>query len=127
MDQVPAVSGALRLRQRKLHQRLEHSRQRPLKNHHHRQLASGEQEFYCHHCLTVFKRKNHPIVIIRLLQAFGYQLENGIPIESWFKDPEDRELLKLLPFLEMIVDKSAHDVRPYLREEYKLFTHIPPD
>lgn len=41
VDQVPPLPGALRLRQRKLHQRLEHSRQRPVKDHHHRQLTSG--------------------------------------------------------------------------------------
>ena len=52
------------------------------------------------------------------LQAFGFQLRNGIPIESWYSDEADHELLDLLPFLERCA--VADDVRPLVQAQFKL-------
>ena len=54
--------------------------------------------------------------------AFGYQIDNGIPIESWFDDPNDTELLKLEQFLESL--HSVDDVRTVVRSTFQTYKLI---
>lgn len=49
-------------------------------------------------------------------QVFQLQVNNGIPIKSWFDDPSDCALISLLPFLETLVD--ADDVRPIIANRF---------
>lgn len=59
------------------------------------------------------------IPFIVCLQAYGFQLDNGVPIESWYDNPNDNELIKLLPFLEFLAE--SQDVQPIIRQRYQTY------
>ena len=54
--------------------------------------------------------------------AYGYQIDHGIPIESWYDDDTDTELLKLIGFLRKITE--VDDVKPIIREQFKTYQLI---
>ncbi|XP_077227096.1 uncharacterized protein LOC143860392 [Tasmannia lanceolata] len=56
------------------------------------------------------------VIIDNSPQVFRLQVNNGIPIQTWFDDPSDCELISLLPFLETLVD--ADDVRPIIAKRF---------
>ena len=63
--------------------------------------------------LRIFNRHYKDIIIIDNNPiSYALNKDNGIPIESWFDDPNDTELLKLLPFLKFL--SKVNDVRPFI-------------
>ncbi|KAE9610388.1 putative protein-serine/threonine phosphatase [Lupinus albus] len=49
-------------------------------------------------------------------QVFRLQVNNGIPIKSWYDDKLDCALMSLLPFLEILADSD--DVRPIIAQRF---------
>ncbi|KAK8950140.1 hypothetical protein KSP40_PGU017163 [Platanthera guangdongensis] len=52
------------------------------------------------------------VIVDNSPQVFRLQVDNGIPIKSWFDDPADQALKSLLPFLESLA--YTDDVRPLI-------------
>ncbi|RYY69434.1 hypothetical protein EON63_23680 [archaeon] len=55
--------------------------------------------------------------------AYAYQLDNGVPIESWYDDDSDTELLKLLAFLKRIQVTHTH-THTHTHIHNHIHTHI---
>jgi len=68
--------------------------------------------------LGVLGRGLHRTVLVdNSPHAYAYQVNNGIPIESWYDDESDTELLKLIGFLKKL--HGQDDFRPLVRDHFK--------
>ena len=62
--------------------------------------------------LKIFDRKvNNMIIIDNNPLSYDNNIENGIPILSWYDNINDNELLKLLPLLKYMSNPNVPDVR----------------
>ena len=44
--------------------------------------------------------------------AYTFDSDNGLPIKTWLEDPDDKELMKLVPILEFL--SKTKDVRKFI-------------
>ena len=58
------------------------------------------------------------VIVDNATYSFGYQLDNGVPIVSWYDDYADRELLNLIEYLRALA--GADDVREVNSRTFKL-------
>jgi CTD small phosphatase-like protein 2 len=58
------------------------------------------------------------IIIDNSIEAFSYHLDYGIPILSWYDQPNDRCLLDLLPCLRKLAD--ADDITDVTKPTFRL-------
>ena len=56
------------------------------------------------------------IIIDNNPKSYMLNKENGIPIKTWVEDINDRELIKLIPYLTFLGNENIEDVRPFLKQ-----------
>jgi CTD small phosphatase-like protein 2 len=96
----------------------------------HRRLIS--HRMYRHHCfqspegyyvkdLRVIANRplSHMVLVDNSVYSFAYQLDNGVPIVSFYREPpKDEEMLHLTYYLQTLA--AADDVRPQNRAAFEL-------
>ena len=56
------------------------------------------------------------IIVDNNPRSYILNKENGLPIKTWLDDVNDRELVKLIPYLEFLGNEYIEDVRPILSQ-----------
>ena len=78
--------------------------------------------------LSIFEsddlKLNEMIILDDSIQAFAYQLNNGVPILKFDSKSEDNELKNILPFLLMLSDPNIGDVRTLISEKFNLSKRV---
>ena len=59
------------------------------------------------------------VLVDNSVYSFAYQIDNGIPIISYYDDPNDEELLHLMFYMKTLA--SAEDLRIQNRKAFELF------
>jgi len=58
------------------------------------------------------------VIIDNSAYSFGFNVNNGVPILSYYDHPEDKELFHLMDYLRMLV--KVNDVREVNKEAFRL-------
>jgi CTD small phosphatase-like protein 2 len=66
------------------------------------------------------RRLEETVLVDNAAYSFAYQIDNGIPIISWYEDPKDKELYSLINYLRSLI--NAYDVREVNRQTFSLRT-----
>lgn len=64
------------------------------------------------------RRLQDVVLVDNAVYSFAHQLDNGVPIVSWFEDQEDKELWHLMKYLAVLAE--AEDVRQVNRATFRL-------
>mmetsp|Transcript_28668 Transcript_28668/g.51039 ORF Transcript_28668/g.51039 Transcript_28668/m.51039 type:complete len:403 (+) Transcript_28668:805-2013(+) len=66
------------------------------------------------------RRLQDIVIVDNAAYSFAYQLDNGIPIISWYSDPADKELFNLVHYLKVLA--VVDDIRVVNRQTFHLHT-----
>jgi len=83
-----------------------------------RESCTNHQGNYVKDLSRLGRELKNCIIIDNSESSYLFHRQNAIPIESWFDDENDTELLDLIPLLEHIT--TVDDVRPVLQKSYGL-------
>jgi CTD small phosphatase-like protein 2 len=89
-----------------------------------------KHRLYRDHCVTFEKQfvkdlrilnrdLNNVLIVDNIIYSFALQIDNGIPVFSWLRDPEDCELVKLEGLL-LEMEGCSHSTKEFVKLSLRL-------